>query len=403
MHEERRDDTERWEAYIRGLFEISRAEHDANAALVPVEEPRRLVDVAGGHGGFSMAMCRRHPGLEATVLDLPPSAAVGRKIVAEQGYAERVSFREGDVFELGLGEELDVVSVFNLVHHLPEERDRELCRMARAALRPGGVPRDRRLGATRAGRAGLRARRDLEPAVLRLEPLAQLQAVGAARLDGGRRLRAGRVAPKRALAVAGDRGGQDGRVILLTGATGTVGSALLRRLTATGEPVRCLVRDPRGLGDQRVRVQIAMGDLADPPSFRNALRGVDTVIHLAAAIRDEPHASIEELNAVATLRLVRAAERAGARRFVFFSAMGAVPSLPHALHAREGAGPARGRVVGARDDDLPPVDRLRARATRGSPCSSASPTSRRSPSRAPAARCTSRSGPRTSPTAWSPP
>jgi uncharacterized protein YbjT (DUF2867 family) len=83
------------------------------------------------------------------------------------------------------------------------------------------------------------------------------------------------------------------------------------------------VRDPRRLGDQRVRVQIALGDLADPPSFRHALRGVDTVVHLAAAIRDAPHASIEELNAVATLRLVRAAERAGARRFVFFAAMGA--------------------------------------------------------------------------------
>jgi NADH dehydrogenase len=112
-------------------------------------------------------------------------------------------------------------------------------------------------------------------------------------------------------------------MILLTGATGTIGSALLRRLTGAGEPVRCLVRDPRRLGDHRVRVQIAMGDLADPPSFRHALRGVNTVVHLAAAIRDEPHASIEELNAVATLRLVRAAERAGARRFVFFSAMGA--------------------------------------------------------------------------------
>jgi uncharacterized protein YbjT (DUF2867 family) len=112
-------------------------------------------------------------------------------------------------------------------------------------------------------------------------------------------------------------------MILLTGATGTIGSALLRRLTAKGEPVRCLVRDPRRLGDHRVRVQIALGDLADPPSFRHALRGVDTVVHLAAAIRDEAHASIEELNAVATLRLVRAAERTGARRFVFFSAMGA--------------------------------------------------------------------------------
>ena len=112
-------------------------------------------------------------------------------------------------------------------------------------------------------------------------------------------------------------------MILLTGASGTIGTALLRRLTATGDPVRCLVRDSRRLGDARVRVQIALGDLADPPSFRNALRGVDTVIHLAASIRDQPGASIEELNAMATLRLVRAAERSGARRFLFFSAMGA--------------------------------------------------------------------------------
>ena len=112
-------------------------------------------------------------------------------------------------------------------------------------------------------------------------------------------------------------------MILLTGATGTVGPALLRRLTADGRPVRALVRDQRRLGDQRVRVQIALGDLSDPPSFRNALRGVHTVVHLAASIRDQPRGSIEELNAVATLRLVRAAERAGVERFVFFSAMNA--------------------------------------------------------------------------------
>src|SRR3954469_20253705 len=100
-------------------------------------------------------------------------------------------------------------------------------------------------------------------------------------------------------------------MLLLTGATGTVGSALLRRLTARGEPVRCLVRDPRRLGPERVRVQIALGDLADPPSFRHALRGVDTVVHLAASIRDQARGSIEELNGVATWRMVRAAERAG--------------------------------------------------------------------------------------------
>jgi NADH dehydrogenase len=112
-------------------------------------------------------------------------------------------------------------------------------------------------------------------------------------------------------------------MLLLTGATGLVGSALLPRLLAEGQHVRCLVRDPRRLGPQRVRVQIALGDLTDPPSFRNALRGVQTVVHLAASIRDQPQGSIEELNGIATWRMVEAAERQGVERFVFFSALGA--------------------------------------------------------------------------------
>jgi uncharacterized protein YbjT (DUF2867 family) len=110
-------------------------------------------------------------------------------------------------------------------------------------------------------------------------------------------------------------------MLLLTGATGLVGSALLRRLVAEGAQVRCLVRDPRRLGAQRVRVQIALGDLTDPPSFRNALRGVSTVVHLAASIRDQPRGSIEELNGIATWRMVEAAERSGVERFVFFSVL----------------------------------------------------------------------------------
>jgi uncharacterized protein YbjT (DUF2867 family) len=112
-------------------------------------------------------------------------------------------------------------------------------------------------------------------------------------------------------------------MLLLTGATGLVGSALLRRLVAEGTQVRCLVRDPRRLGAQRVRVQIALGDLTDPPSFRNALRGVQTVVHLAASIRDQPRGSIEELNGIATWRMVEAAERLEVERFVFFSVLGA--------------------------------------------------------------------------------
>jgi NADH dehydrogenase len=121
-------------------------------------------------------------------------------------------------------------------------------------------------------------------------------------------------------------------MLLLTGATGLVGSALLRRLVAEGAQVRCLVRDPRRLGAQRVRVQIALGDLTDPPSFRNALRGVQTVVHLAASIRDQPRSSIEELNGIATWRMVQAAQRADVEHFVFFSVLGASTHRRARLH-----------------------------------------------------------------------
>jgi uncharacterized protein YbjT (DUF2867 family) len=113
-------------------------------------------------------------------------------------------------------------------------------------------------------------------------------------------------------------------LLLLTGATGSIGSRLLPLLLEGGEDVRCLVREPRRLGERRIDVQIALGDLgemSDPYLVRQALRGVDTVVHLAATIRDQPPHRIEELNGLATVRLLRAAERSGVRRFVFFSAL----------------------------------------------------------------------------------
>ena len=117
-------------------------------------------------------------------------------------------------------------------------------------------------------------------------------------------------------------------MLLLTGATGSIGSQLLPMLLESGRQVRCLVREPRRLGPRRVDVQITMGDLgelSDPYRLRQALRGVDTVIHLAATIRDQPPHRIEELNGLATVRLLRAAEHVGVERFVFFSALNASP------------------------------------------------------------------------------
>lgn len=128
-----------WERYLRGLFELSRLQADVVARLIPAERPRRLLDLAGGHGGFAMALCRRHPGLTATIVELEGAARAGRAIVAEQGMADRVSFEEGDLFAHDPGGGYDIATAHNIVHHFDAEQNVELLGRAHAALRPGGT------------------------------------------------------------------------------------------------------------------------------------------------------------------------------------------------------------------------------------------------------------------------
>ena len=101
--------------------------------------PRALLDLGGGHGWYSASLCRRYPGLTATVLDLPGSAAVGRELIAEADLSDRVLFRDGDVTTADLGGGYDAVLCFNLIHHLAPAQAAGLLRRIRAALNPGGT------------------------------------------------------------------------------------------------------------------------------------------------------------------------------------------------------------------------------------------------------------------------
>ena len=156
---------------------------------------------------------------------------------------------------------------------------------------------------------------------------------------------------------------------------------------------------PGAWGAQRVRVQIALGDLTDPPSFRNAMRGVNTVVHLAASIRDQPRGSIEELNGIATWRMVRAAQRAGVERFVFFSVLGA--STHHRARFFRAKALAEQAVSRGRpaEHGVRPFDRLCPRRPLADPAGAdgAAPGDARLRTRP--RRPTSRSGPRTWPIA----
>ncbi len=108
-------------------------------ALRLPKEPTALLDVAGAHGWFSAQLCKEHPGLKATVVDLPGSAAIGREIVAEHGMSDRVEHRVGDAFEVDLGGPYDGALVFNLIHHLSPEQNVTLFRRIHDALKPGGT------------------------------------------------------------------------------------------------------------------------------------------------------------------------------------------------------------------------------------------------------------------------
>jgi dihydroflavonol-4-reductase len=111
---------------------------------------------------------------------------------------------------------------------------------------------------------------------------------------------------------------------LVTGATGFVGSAVLRALLRRGEPVRALVRPSSSLRLlEGLPVDIVRGDLADPAGFRGALAGSDALFHVAADYRlwvPRP-ATMYRTNVDGTRALLLAAAEAGVRRIVYTSSV----------------------------------------------------------------------------------
>jgi nucleoside-diphosphate-sugar epimerase len=117
-------------------------------------------------------------------------------------------------------------------------------------------------------------------------------------------------------------------MILVTGATGFVGGALLKRLAAdrSCKGVVAAVRNKAKLCCGELK-QIQVGDLQSSTDWRTALKGVEVVVHCAARVhvmRDDstnPLLTYREVNVRGTLNLARQAAQAGVRRFVFVSSI----------------------------------------------------------------------------------
>jgi dihydroflavonol-4-reductase len=115
--------------------------------------------------------------------------------------------------------------------------------------------------------------------------------------------------------------------VLVTGGTGFVGSRVARKLVERGDTVRCLARASSSLANlYGLPVELARGNLQDAASLNEAVRGCNTVYHLAADYRlwSRDPQELYRSNVDGTRNLLAAAEREGCERFVYCSTVGAL-------------------------------------------------------------------------------
>lgn len=139
--------------------------------------------------------------------------------------------------------------------------------------------------------------------------------------------------------------------VLVTGASGFVGSAVAKALAARGVPVRLLVRSTSnrrnlsGLGDD---TEIVTGSLEDPASLRAALTGCKALFHVAADYRiwvPDPDAMMRT-NVEGTRSLMREALAAGVERIVYTSSVATLGLKPDRSPADEDTPDRPGDIVG---------------------------------------------------------
>lgn len=127
-------------------------------------------------------------------------------------------------------------------------------------------------------------------------------------------------------------------MILVTGATGFIGRALVRHLSETGQEVRVLLRPspssprlPKG-----VPVEVAVVSLNDERGVRAALRGVHQIFHLASAAGYGRRGNLFTTDIEGTRILTNAAKDAGVERLVFLSHVGADRASAFPIHKAKG-------------------------------------------------------------------
>ena len=138
-HREIGDRGEEWtEAFIAAMHRNASDRAPQVVHTIGVEGVRRVLDVGGGSGAYSIAFAQALPEIEAVVFDLPRVARIAERHIRAAGLEGRVSTRAGDFLADDLGEGFDLVYVSAICHMLDPEGNRALIGKCYGALVPGG-------------------------------------------------------------------------------------------------------------------------------------------------------------------------------------------------------------------------------------------------------------------------
>lgn len=122
------------------LFDSAKVQAPVVAELLklPADRAVRVLDVGGGHGGYSMALARQYPNAQPTVFELPEAAKAATHIIASQNMSDRVAVQAGDFQKEDFSPDWDMMLLFGvLVSETPEGKLR-LLRKCHTGLAKGG-------------------------------------------------------------------------------------------------------------------------------------------------------------------------------------------------------------------------------------------------------------------------
>lgn len=126
-------------AYIMGMLYRGIPQAELLASEVNLAGRKRLLDVGGGPGIFSIIFCQKNKGLEADVMDLPQTLKITGEIIRNYGVEQTVHTRQGDYLQDTFGSGYDAVLLSSMINQEGPRVIEDIFKKAYEAMAPGGI------------------------------------------------------------------------------------------------------------------------------------------------------------------------------------------------------------------------------------------------------------------------